>query len=425
MQPPSLNHLTSVVLALLLFSDALAHGSDSHIDSAQGRILEQECTGNTVVSSLSPAYDYQVTMAGDPALIGHWSIDSESETISFRFCLSRASWLGVGFSPDGEMPGSDAVIMTGSDYSDVKRYEISGYSTSSIAAAGTQLLQDVGSGVNASTGETCMWYKRPLTPENDIAIVEGQAQHLIWAHGEAGNPTLSHHSKSGSLLMDFYACSAKAEESDHKYVLLVHGLLMFGSFCVVMPLSVLVSRFGKARFGEGRWLALHKAAALCCCIFIVAGWFVANTNRKGMKSKYMHKTVGLLLVLLAVFVQPLLGIFRPANTSTAKVVEQVKVPAVPTEVMEIEPEGESEVSKNSARLRRNWELVHKNLGRFMVVLGFFQSYTGIEAALPAIGEDSRTISNLILFVSLFAALSSYSFFEKFKGTQNRLELEHV
>ena len=211
---------------------------------------ELECTSsNTGISSLYPAYDYQVSMTGSPALIGHWSIDSQSESISFRFCLSRASWLGVGFSPNGEMPGSDAVIMTGSGYSTVQQYKISGYSISNINVAGTQTLQDVGSGVNASTRETCMWYIRPLAPAGDIAIVEGQAQHVIWAHGAFGHSSLGHHDSSGSLLMDFYACSAKAEESEHKNVILIHGLLMFGSFCVVMPLSVLVSRFGKARIG--------------------------------------------------------------------------------------------------------------------------------------------------------------------------------
>ena len=262
MQHLSLNHLTSVVLVLLLFSNVLAHGSDSHSNASPEPDLD--CTsGNTVVSSLYPVYDYQVTMAGNPALVGHWKLDSGSESVSFRFCISRASWLGVGFSPDGEMPGSDAVIMTGSDYSSVMSYKISGHSTSSVVVAGFagQTLQDVGSGVNASTGETCMYYKRLLAPEGDIAIVEGQSQYLIWAHGGAGNPTLGHHSKSGSLLMDFYACSAKAQESDHKYVILAHGLLMFGSFCVVMPLSVLVSRFGKARFGSEKRRGAKRSAS--------------------------------------------------------------------------------------------------------------------------------------------------------------------
>ena len=81
-------------------------------------------------------------------------------------------------------------------------------------------------------------------------------------------------------------------------------------------------------------------------------------------------------------------------------------------------------SQSTRRMRLNWELVHKNVGRFMVVLGFFQAYTGLEAALPVIGEDSRTACNAIVFVILFAILSSYSFFERFKGPQNTLTLEH-
>ena len=95
---------------------------------------------------------------------------------------------------------------------------------------------------------------------------------------------------------------------------------------------------------------MHKAAALCCCVCIVAGWIVANTNSKGLKSKFMHKTIGLLLVILAAFVQPLLGIFRPAKSSSAKVLEQVKVPAMP---LEIEPEGGPDVSEVRSARRRS------------------------------------------------------------------------
>ena len=71
----------------------------------------------------------------------------------------------------------------------------------------------------------------------------------------------------------------------------------------------------------------------------------------------MHKTIGFLLVIFAVAVQPLLGIFRPPKLNGAKVIEEIKVPVAPAQIPKLEDE-ELKIAESSVRLRKNWELVH-------------------------------------------------------------------
>ena len=60
---------------------------------------------------------------------------------------------------------------------------------------------------------------------------------------------------------------------------------MSSAFCVAMPIMVLISRFGKDKFGNGRWLTLHKACAFFSACAIIGGWIIAQSNSKGLKSK--------------------------------------------------------------------------------------------------------------------------------------------
>ena len=61
----------------------------------------------------------------------------------------------------------------------------------------------------------------------------------------------------------------------------------------------------------------------------------------------------------------------------------------------------------------------------MLVLGCFQCYTGIGAAVPSIGETMRTVCNLILTALVFVVTMCFVVLvRRPKGFQNKLMLSH-
>ena len=65
----------------------------------------RQCTG---VSDLSAAYSFSATLSEGYDL--YWNYNLAAGTISFAVRVKGAGWVGFGFSPNGQMPGSDVVI---------------------------------------------------------------------------------------------------------------------------------------------------------------------------------------------------------------------------------------------------------------------------------------------------------------------------
>ena len=65
----------------------------------------RQCTG---VSDLSAAYSFSATLSEGYEL--YWNYNLTARTISFAVRVNTTGWVGFGFSPNGQMPGSDVVI---------------------------------------------------------------------------------------------------------------------------------------------------------------------------------------------------------------------------------------------------------------------------------------------------------------------------
>jgi len=59
---------------------------------------------------LSEQYIHHVQLDKEGKYNMFYSIDEESSVLMIAVCVQTTGWIGLGFSPNGQMPGSDVVI---------------------------------------------------------------------------------------------------------------------------------------------------------------------------------------------------------------------------------------------------------------------------------------------------------------------------
>lgn len=121
-----------------------------------------------------------------------WTVDRTSQPGSFHpddsitvaFISTRGpnqGWIGAGWSPNGEMKGSDVVI----GWRDGENMHLGDYFLEAqVAATNFEAnKQDLEyAQVIKKNGQTCLTFTRKLTPANSVQILEGEV-HFIFAHG--------------------------------------------------------------------------------------------------------------------------------------------------------------------------------------------------------------------------------------------------
>ena len=63
------------------------------------------CRNNELYS----AYQFNVTLHQDRYWL-YWSFSKDTQVIRFAVRVRTTGWIGLGLSPNGQMPGSDVVI---------------------------------------------------------------------------------------------------------------------------------------------------------------------------------------------------------------------------------------------------------------------------------------------------------------------------
>lgn len=124
-----------------------------------------------------------------------WTVDRTSQPGSFHpddsitiaFISTRPDnqgWIGCGFSPNGEMKGSDVVIGW-RDSEDAENFHLGDYFLEAQVAsmnteANKQNLEYAQ--VIKKNGQTCLTFTRKITPADSVQVLEGEV-HWIYAHG--------------------------------------------------------------------------------------------------------------------------------------------------------------------------------------------------------------------------------------------------
>eukprot|EP00752_Nemacystus_decipiens_P003263 g3020.t1 len=151
----------------------------------------------------SNGFDYEVT--AQEGFTIHWTMDTAAETIAFQVVSAAIGWTSIGFSADGMMVGSDAVIGLPDDAS-VLEHEMLAQSPDAVVPFEDQEITEGSVSQDATT--TTLMFTRPLVPtgaKQPISAVPGDPTIIIFAYGPE-NP-LGYHGPApfrGGVVVDLF-----------------------------------------------------------------------------------------------------------------------------------------------------------------------------------------------------------------------------
>ena len=294
-------------------------------------------------------------------------------TLTVELVYEGLAWLGFGFSSNGRMVGSLAVI--GLPNEDVTaKYNLGGKSVSAVqqAASSQQTLTDTSITQNAT--HTVLKFTKLFVEDGELEMTADGRFAFIYALG-SGN-ALSVHRTRGSFTIDLEPCRVIGQEGDtdnettpivsggssgndgpNRQLWMAHGLFMATAWGIFVPLAVGSSRLRDLLgFAPGLWFKIHQGlnmlAVLCTIIgFSIAVAAVNDQTADGEDANHFsgvtHRKVGLVITILAV-TQAVVGLLRPhppkaADISSTKGVESSESGGVdPTSHTSVEKDPEKD-----------------------------------------------------------------------------------
>ncbi|WOL14590.1 cytochrome b561 and DOMON domain-containing protein [Canna indica] len=220
-------------------------------------------------------------------------------------------WVGMGFSKDGMMVGSSAVVgwLGNTGIPHVKRYYLGGQSSSEVQADKGDLL--FSAAIPSVAVEQAKIY---LAFQLKFSAPVTQQQVLFAVGSETPNKdVLSEHVDKTSLVFDF-SSGASSSSSFYPYQLKrTHGALAIFGWGVLLPIGAIIARY--CRQWDPLWYYLHTVIQLIGFIFglaaVVAGKVLFD---KLHASVYSHRGIGIFVLVLGIL-QILAFFLRPGKDS--------------------------------------------------------------------------------------------------------------
>lgn len=241
------------------------------------------------------------------------------QTIKYRISSPEpAGFISIGWSSDGSMIGSDAVICLASGAGSVGMYKL--VSKSDAAENANSEYSNVLSEafVVVEDGQIACEFTRPLCVEN--AVPFGLSSSTIQISSKGTQDQISFHNlyyTSFSVFLDGRGAGDGVPVSELQRRQQIHGILMLVSWGFLLPAGAVIAKFYKNR--DPWWFRLHLVCqiggiSLALASFILAlGWFgpiydVAITTEESRT----HGTVGIVAMSLGL-AQPVNGLLRPKH----------------------------------------------------------------------------------------------------------------
>ena len=236
--------------------------------------------------------------------------------ITIAYSCQWSGWVGLGFSSDGDMLGSSAVIGWAGSGSYVNDYFLGSKNDGGNSPDTALALVNRSVSID-SNGLTTLLFSRPLSlPSASSAAPFGSisplgSNTLIEAHGPlpSGPTSVAYHGPDNHAAdsVSFASGSVVVVKSDIDKWKAAHAALMTLSFGLLFPLGILFARFGK---GYGPiWFHLHRGFVLLALALLIAGFAIAiNKLQTGLH--HTHRGIGI-YVFSAMLFQPLNALIRP------------------------------------------------------------------------------------------------------------------
>jgi hypothetical protein len=316
-----------------------------------------------------PLYDKYIQISPDLAF--HWSLEDDLLFGSLRH--QGIGWLSLGFSMDGSMVGSSAIIgqpdLFEEETPSVSYYHLDSKKVHGVIRMTPNEQTLLNSTVYQDSNFTVLTFTKILNEANgEIPISKSGNNIFLWAIGRSN--TIGHHKASGSFHIDLSNCIK--DESAYERVLvgsssgynkrsmLAHGILGAMAWSLFAPFSIATAWF--RRLIPFSWIYLHVAGNLTCFFLTLAGFIIAvvETSKNSQVSHFSksHHLTGLVMMILVTF-QVLLGFARP-----------------PSQRVE-DGDNKKEVKKDPRSPRSIWRTLHRTTGVTLLALSVYQIFSGL------------------------------------------------
>jgi len=282
--------------------------------------------------------------------------------VRFLLISQRNGWASMGFSSDGGMIGSNAVIGTATSLP--QKYALVNKNTGSaesLLGSGSQTLTGTSS---AAVGDTTELEFTVALDDRDLGVL---SKVFIWAYG---SDTLQYHDARGAVKLDLETCSSSTvtTKSVSSAKVKAHGIMMIFAMNACFPSGVLVA---KLKIGS-KWLYIHIFFQLAAIAVALSGVltvvFAVENADNADHINGRHPKLGIALMSLAGF-NILLGMVRPhKHKSTGP--DDHEGPTVQ---------------------RRAFELTHKSVGYSFLVFAVFVAISGINRAEALFHISSNSV----------------------------------
>ena len=160
---------------------------------------------------------------------------------------------------------------------------------------------------------------------------------------------------------------------------MIHGILMFMAWSVILPFGVFVARYCRGN-KPPRWFKIHRAFQSLGVVVALAGFAVAMMINTAGKFGTIHGVFGLIITFLG-FQQPINACFRP------------------------------EPAWKKTKRRVCWEYYHKYSGRVAIFLGLINPILGLQMVYVATQprHDAAGFGALPIVYLVFALLWAAAF----------------
>ena len=360
----------SMVMALLL-------ASMLHPARAQAVVVDcSEYQASHTFGNAPLTMDYVVT------------VDETSPTgglFSAQVTYEGQGYVGLGFSPNGRMIGSLAVIGL-PDVASAGKYDMTSYTTSGVTLMpeAQQTLQDAS--VVQNETHTVLQFSKYLVEEGEPTMdVVGGSTVILVAAGYDNNLGLHQHRATVGLILEACQEGALVEETndssesqvvqvaqvDNKQSLFkAHGIMAALAWGILAPLAIANVMCRHLIPGQGVWFQLHRGlnavvlvlTTISFALVVKAykdlsseGGYSANHFESSPGATGKHRTIGL-VVFIMVILQSVGGMIRPHPPSAG---------------------GDGKAAEEPTTLRVIWEYTHRLSGMTLLAMAWYQCHSGL------------------------------------------------
>eukprot|EP00562_Extubocellulus_spinifer_P002443 CAMPEP_0178472190 /NCGR_PEP_ID=MMETSP0696-20121128/1441_1 /TAXON_ID=265572 /ORGANISM="Extubocellulus spinifer, Strain CCMP396" /LENGTH=724 /DNA_ID=CAMNT_0020099369 /DNA_START=190 /DNA_END=2364 /DNA_ORIENTATION=- len=300
--------------------------------------------------------------------------DTAASSVSVKLEYSGLAWLGFGFSTDGKMIDSEAVIgrpdLAAADEEKPLKYNLKGKGTTAVIPMeeARQTLTDAL--ITQDGTNTVMTFTKILEEEGEHTIDPAVPIHFIYAIGD-GN-TLAYHAKKGTIQLNLSTCLTGAGaktaggtgQNSNRTMWAAHGILATLALALATPLAVTTAWF--RTLVPSSWIYIHVFANVSSFFMILLSFILAvmamSMSKNPAHFSDPHHIAGLAILMLVTF-QVMNGFLRPPVEKRDPYAMESKIAGIIT---------------IPGTARELWKILHHCAGLVVLGVGFWQLKTGMD-----------------------------------------------